>query len=395
MRFNVKFEIYSSDYEIQEYYAVPASGWGFRNKKFGNQSGTGILCMMRKIVLVVLVVLLGGASLWFLGVVILNSEDDSLPEQLEFYKEVSFSMNVPDSDLEEAKDLGANIVGFAIPVFPKEDDTWGLGNSPPEGGENWQEIMSVQVRKAHEYGLHAAIGLVFYPEQLTRDPESWLEHARPLYRELGKFANRHNVYSVSVPGEIESVIGATCCSLDPRADLEPTSNNELSAKGFAHWSSKISHGLKDELRKNFNGYVAATYIAGNWWFEDERFVGPEPWDMEGFDAIISGIQLDDPAFVDDAVGVSQRRARVLREVAQASRVDKVIFEVPPINAILKYTRSRDFQLTDQEREPLYEAFFQETHTLLDGYSLLKFPPPHYDPAAFMIAEEWYAKLPID
>lgn len=315
----------------------------------------------------------------------------ALPAEINFYKGVTLSMNHPLSVLEEAQKMGANIVDFGIPVYKKEDGSWVLGNPPSDkSAEKWQETATRQIREAHARGMHVAATLWVSTDITIKDPQIWLDHAKPLYREFGEFAAQNNIYMIAVPGEVENVIGATCCS--PKPGVELTSNNELSAEGFAYWSSKISHELKGELRKNFKGHIAAGYIAGNWWFEGKRFVGLNPWDMEGFHAIISGIQFDDPAFVDDVAGVSYRRAKVLREVAKRSRIDKVIFEGPPINAMLRYTRGEGFELTDEERKPLYNLFFKQTHKLVDGYFMPKFPPPHDDPVLMEVAKDWYEKL---
>ena len=328
--------------------------------------------------------ILGGFYLFF------TNKTNKIP--LGFYKGVRFSINASENDLTEAKNWGANIIDIGLNVFPEENGRWRLGDSlKGEGKKDWQKIMTGLVKVARKNGLQITLTSFFYPELYTREPQAWLDHAKPLYQEIGEFAANNNIYLVFVPGEIEVATGATCCSQDPSADFTPTANNELSAKGFSYWSSKISHELKDELRKNFQGFIGADYIAGNWWYEGERFVGFPPWKMEGFHILRSGIAKDSPDFDTNPSQTSFNYARVIKDVAQKSGVEKVI-SFGPLSNSRERIHGKDFLFTEEKRRSYYQIFFEQTHQSLDGYVLQKFPPPLYDPAVIEIAKEWFKKL---
>lgn len=308
--------------------------------------------------------------------------------EIESYKGVSF-MSASDGDLQEAKNLGANIVELGVSIQQNKDGIWGLrGSTDVDKQENWQEKLFEEIKSANKLGLQVAVNFWFPTGGITKDPEVWLDKAKPLYEELGKFAQENNIYTIFIPGEVELATGTTCCG---GGDLKPTFNNELSNKGFIYWSSKISQEIKKELRKNYSGRIIADYITGNWWFERERLIGPDPWSMTDFYAIRSGIQLDDSRFDTDTAQTSQHRAKVLREVATRSGVTKVIFSGPLANN-LERIQGREFSFSQDQRRALYKIFFQETSSLVDGYFLRRFPPNLSDPVAEQVAKEWWEKI---
>lgn len=300
-------------------------------------------------------------------------------------------MNASESDLDEAKKLGANIVSFVVNIHPRQEGNWQFEGYQTGGDKTWQEHLAPKIKIAHQKGLHISISTFVSFDDKTKDPQKWLNRARPLYEDLGKFAAKNNIYLIFVPGEIEVVTGATCCSQDPQADLVPTDNNELSAKGFVYWSKKISDDLKSELRKNFKGKLAAVYIMGNWWYENEQLAGIPVWDMADFDAIISGLALDDPEFDRAPEETSKEQIKEIREVARKSGVESVIMGGPLVNSLSRI-HGGDFGFNEEKRKEHYNIFFEQTYKLTGGYFITKFPPPTYDPVLFEVAEEWFKKL---
>lgn len=310
-------------------------------------------------------------------------------EEIKFYKGVSF-LSASENELQEAKNLGANIVEFGISVQQNEEGKWVFsGSSNPQVWEEWPNKLSQEIKTANKLGMQAAVSLLFPTSGVTKDPEQWLEQAKPLYEELGKFSSQNNIYTIFIPGEVEIATGATCCS--GKSGLEITANNEASQEGFIYWSSKISQEIKDQLRKNYSSRIVADYITGNWWFENERLVGPDPWPMADFYAIRSGVQLDDPIFDTNPGQTSEHRAKTVREVAKKSAVDKIIFSGPLANN-LDRIQGREFTFSEDQRRSLYEIFFQKTSPSVNGYFLRRFPPNLADPIAETVAKEWWEKI---
>jgi len=312
-------------------------------------------------------------------------------KEINFYKGVTLSMNASESDLGQAKELAANIINFVVNIHPQQEGGWQFEGYQLGGKKTWQEHLAPKIKSAHQKGLNVAVSLFISFNDEIKDPEEWLNRSRPLYEELGKFASKNNISLIFVPGEIEVVTGATCCSHNPKADLVPTANNELSAKGFVYWSKKIAHDLEDELRKNFQGLIAAEYIAGNWWYKDGKLTGTPIWDMSGFYALKGGVALDEPRFDRSPAEVSYEYAKEIREIAQKSGVSKVLFAGPLANN-LERIRGQEFHFDEQKRRAHYEIFFNQTEKLVDGYFIAKFPPPLYDPVLFAVAREWFKKL---
>lgn len=333
------------------------------------------------------ILLLGAVVLW----VGKPNISPSSVKEIDFFKGVSLSMNASEGDLNEAHAMGANIINFVVNIHPQQEGNWQFEGYRSGGAGTWQEHMASKIASAHQRELLVALSPFISFNNGAKDPQKLLDRMKPLYQELGRFAQTNSVHLVFVPGEVELVTGSSCCSREPKADMAPTANNELSSDGFVYWSKRISHELSRELRKEFDGHIAAEYIAGNWWYEGGRLVGIPMWDMSGFFAFKGGIAADEPKFDSSPAEVSYEHATELREIAQKSGVEKVLFSGPLVNS-LRRNSGQDFLMDEEKRAAHYETFFEQTHSLVDGYFIPKFPPPMYDPVLFKVAGDWFARL---